>query len=308
MIPAMKLRPLKTGDLIALVTPASPIAADKLQFITELLEKEGYRVKFMPHALDADDFLAGADADRAQDMQQAFDESEVAAVLCTRGGYGCARLFPYLDLDRIARAGKLLIGFSDVTALHLALNRRGLPTVHGPMALTLAYPREPWVYESFLRVLRGDLDIPDEAPRAETVVTGVAEGDLVGGCLCLITDAVGTPEFPDIGGKILLIEDVDEAPHRVDAMLTHLLNAGIAQQAVGFLIGEMTRTDEKVDEGIGGKSWRTIVAERLAPLGKPMVIDFPIGHAKNMLTLPLGLRARLDADAGTLTYLEPLCE
>jgi muramoyltetrapeptide carboxypeptidase len=123
----------------------------------------------------------------------------------------------------------------------------------------------------------------------------------------LVCDTIGTPNEIPTDGAILLLEDVDEAPHRVDAMLTHLLNSGLAAKASGFLIGEMTRTDEKIDEGIGGKSWRDIVRDRLQPLGKPLVIDFPLGHAKQMLTLPVGIRARLDADAGTLEYLEPLC-
>lgn len=303
----MKPRALRPGDTVALVSPASPLTAERLDFITGVLEEEGLRVKLMPHALDQADYLAGGDETRAKDLQDAFADPEVQAVLCTRGGYGCARLFPFLDLDAIARAGKLFLGFSDITTLHVALNRRGCPTVHAPMALTLSYPREPWVIESFRRVLRNDLTPPSEAPRATTVVSGTVEAEVVGGCMCLLCDTIGTPEPLDTEGRILLIEDVDEHPHRIDAMLTHLLNSGLAQAAAGFLIGEMTRTDERVDEGIGGRPWREIVRERLAPLGKPMVIDFPLGHARNMLTLPLGIRARLDADAGTLEYLESLC-
>jgi muramoyltetrapeptide carboxypeptidase len=304
----MPLRPVNPGDTIAFATPASPLVAERLEFVTAVLSEEGYRVKVMPHALEADGYLAGDDATRAKDLQDAFDDPYIAAVLCTRGGYGCARLFPYLDLDRIAASRKMLLGFSDITTLHVALNRRGMPTVHSPMALTLSYPREPWVIESFRRVLRNDLRLPAEAPLPTTLVGGVAEGEVVGGCMCLLTDTLGTPEPLETEGKILLIEDVDEHPHRIDAMLTHLLNSGVAHAAAGFLIGEMTRTDERVDAAIGGKPWRTIVEDRLAPLGKPLVIDFPLGHAKNMLTLPLGIQARLDADAGTLTYLEPLCD
>lgn len=304
----MKLRPLSPGDTIALVSPASPIAEDKLDVLVATLENLGFRVKTMPHAFAAANHLAGTDEERAGDLQAAFDDPEVAAVVCTRGGYGCARLLAHLDLDRMAATGKLFLGFSDITTLHLALNRRDLPTVHGPMALTLHYPREPWVLESFRNVFNGGPFAPQGTPRAETVVGGIAEGVLTGGCLCLLTDSLGTPDALDATGKILLIEDVDEAPHRIDAMLTHLLNAGVAQSAAGFVIGEMTGTDKSTDEGIGGRPWREIVFERLAPLGKPMVVHFPTGHAKNMLTLPLGLRVRLDADTGTLSYLEGLFE
>jgi muramoyltetrapeptide carboxypeptidase len=303
----MKPRALKSGSLICLVTPASPIAADKVERATALLEENGYRVKLGESVFASDSYLAGSDAERAADLQRAFDDPEVDAVFCTRGGYGCARLFPYLDLDRIASSGTMFLGFSDVTALHGALNRRGMPTVHAPMALTLAFDREPWVYESLLAVLRGDDPVHADAPKGQCVVDGVADGLLVGGCMCLVCDTIGTPEEVAFNGNLLLLEDVDEAPHRVDAMLTHLLNSGRAECVAGFVVGEMTRTDEKIDEGIGGKPWREIVRDRLEPLGKPLIIDFPVGHAKNMLSMPLGISARLDAREGSVSYLESLC-
>jgi len=303
----MKPRSLRPGDTIQFVTPASPLSADKLEFMTRLLEAAGYKTKVAKHALDADGYLAGSDLDRATDFQAAFDDPETSAVMCTRGGYGCSRIMPFLDFERISNSGKMLIGFSDITMLHLALNRLGTPTVHGPMALTLHYPREPWVYDSFLRALNGDLTFPNEAPKPTTLVGGVAEGETVGGCLCLLTDSIGTPWALETEGKLLVIEDVDENPHRIDAMFSHLVNSGLAEKAAGFVIGEMTRTDERADEAIGAKPWREIVRDRLGPLGKPLIIDLPIGHAKNMLTLPLGLQARLDADSGVITYLEPLC-
>ncbi len=304
----MPLRPIKPGDTIRMVSPASPLSPEKLEFITRLLETEGYKIEVAPHALDWTDYLAGSDEDRAADLMDAFADESVAAVLCTRGGYGCARLLPYVDFDEIASANKALMGFSDITTLHLALNRRGVPTIHSPMALTLHYPREEFVYESFRRVIRGDLTTPVDAPLAETVVGGKVDGAVVGGCMCLLTDSVGTKEPLETAGKILVIEDVDEMPHRLDAMLTVLLNTGLAEQAAGFVIGEMTRSDDddKYDHGIGRRPWRDILVERLAPLRKPMVINFPFGHMKGMLTVPLGIRAQLDADAGTLTYLEPL--
>ncbi len=304
----MKLQRLSAGDTIALVTPASPIAAETLAAAKNLLQEEGYKTKLFPHALDSADYLAGTDEDRAKDIQDAFDDPEVKAVLCTRGGYGCARLIPHLNFDRIAASRKMLVGFSDITTLHLALNRRGIPTIHAPMALTLHYSREPWVYESFKRILKGNLEVPEGSPRGTTINHGTAEGKITGGCLCLIADSIGTHEAIDTRDKLLLIEDVDESPHRIDAMLTHLLNSGVAQSAAGFIVGEMTRTDERIDTGIGGRPWRDIVIERLAPLNKPMIIDYPIGHAKNMLSVPMGIRARLDATAGTVSYLEDLCQ
>lgn len=300
----MKLRPIRPGDAIGIVSPASPVTADKLDFIVDLLHNEGYRTKVYPHALDFTDYLAGSDQDRAAEFQHAFDDPETAAVLCTRGGYGCARIVDHIDWDRVVASRKALMGFSDITTFHLAIQRRGGASLHSPMALTLHYPRVEYVYDSFRRVLRGDMTVPAEAPIATTVVGGVAEGESVGGCLCLLADSIATKNALDVHGKLFFIEDVDEAPHRVDAMLTHLLNTGIAQRAAGFVVGEMTRSDEHVDEGIGGRPWREIVIERLAPLGKPMVIDFPFGHHRGMLTIPFGVRTRLDADSGTIEVLE----
>lgn len=306
-MPVTKPKALRSGDTVCIVSPASPLDASKLEFVTQLLEGQGYRVRLGAHVLDRDAYMAGSDADRAKDLQQAFDDPEVDAILCSRGGYGCARLMPLLDLDRMASAGKLFAGFSDITTLHLALNRRGLPTLHAPMALTLASPRAPWVVESFLAALRGEDPVHPDAPKGVTVVGGSGEGPVIGGCLCLLTDSLSTPDALEADGAIVLIEDVDENPHRVDAMLTNLRLAGTLDRAAGIVVGEMTRTDERVDEGIGGKPWREIVKDRLAPLGIPMVFDFPFGHMKEILTLPLGVRARFDADAGTLAYTESPC-
>jgi muramoyltetrapeptide carboxypeptidase len=290
-----------------MVTPASPLSEERLVFVRELLEKEGYRVKVAPHALDSAEYLAGDDKSRAEDLMAAFCDPEVDAILCTRGGYGCARLAPYLDLDRMAASRKMFLGFSDITTLHVALNRRGLATFHSPMALTLSYEREPWVYESFLLALKGEDPLLEVAPAGETIVPGIATGRTVGGCLCLLTDSIGTPEALDADRKILVIEDVDEAPHRLDAMLTHLRNAGVLQKAAGIVFGEMTRSDDKVDESIGHRPWRTILRDRVEDLGIPAILNYPFGHMKTMLTVPLGIQIELDATAGRMRLLEATC-
>jgi len=302
-----KPRALKPGDHIRVVTPASPVTPEKIAGGMELLRDWGFEVSLGASAMQATAYLAGDDRTRAADLMAAFDDPVVAMVFCSRGGYGCARLFPYLDLDRIASSGKLFAGFSDITTLHVALNNRGMATLHSPMPLTLSYPRESWVHDSFRRALAGDHAVPNDAPRGEAITGGVVEGVVVGGCLCLLCDTIGTPEALETDGRILLIEDVDENPHRVDAMLTHLLNSGLAQQCAGIVMGELTRTDEKVDEGIGGLPWKEIVRDRLGSLGIPVMVGYPFGHMPNMLTLPLGIRARMDASAGTLTYLESVC-
>ena len=302
-----KPRALRPGDTISIVSPASPVSPERCEIGFKFLTDLGYKLKIMPHVWDADDYLAGTDEARASDLMEAFEDPETQAVFCTRGGYGCSRLLPFLDLDAMAKSNKLFAGFSDITVLHAALNRRGLPTLHAPMALTLGTQREPWVYESLAAALKGENPIPSTAPKGKTVVPGKASGVVSGGCMILICDLLATPEQLDLNGKIVVLEDVDEAPHRVDAMLTHLINANSLQGAAGIVVGEMTRTDEKVDPTIGAKYWRDIVTERLKPLGIPTIIDFPFGHAKQMLTLPLGITAELDANLGTLNYTESLC-
>lgn len=268
-----------------------------------LLRSSGYRAVFGRHAFESDGYLAGDDAARAEDLAWAFSDPEIDAVWATRGGYGTARLLDLLDLDRIAASQRLFAGFSDLTSLHLALGRRGVRTLHAPMALTFSVPRPPWVAASFLDALSGGDGMRDEAPSARCVVPGVAEGDVVGGCLCLLCDSIGTPNALDASGRVLLIEDVDEPPHRVDAMLTHLAAIGVLQSAAGIVVGEMTRTEQRADPSIGERPWDSIVRERLEALSIPSVVGFPFGHAPAMLSLWLGARARLDASAGRLTYV-----
>jgi muramoyltetrapeptide carboxypeptidase len=177
------------------------------------------------------------------------------------------------------------------------------------MGFSLATPRADWVTQSFLNALfgRDPLDVP--YPRGTCVVEGVEEGLTAGGCLVPFMDSLATADEIDMEGKILLIEDVGERAHRVDAMFTHLIRTGKIQRCAGIVIGEMTDTDELSRKTPDGKpsltykdiSWRGIVRERLAPLGLPLMIDFPFGHIADMVTIPLGVPVRMDALAGTLT-------
>jgi len=290
------------GDHVRIVSPASPLEPAKVEAGIELLKNAGYRVSLGSHVFDRDYYLAGRDELRAADLMAAFLADDVHAVWCSRGGYGCERLFPYLDLDAIAESGKPFLGFSDVTILHTAINRRGLATFHAPMAISFSVEREPWVGESLIAALQGRLEPHADSPSGKTLVGGKATGRLGGGCLCLLTDSLATPDPFDGADSIVLIEDVDELPHRVDAMLTHFLRAGVIQNARGIVIGEMTRSDEREDATIGNKPWREIMMERLVPLGIPMIIGYPFGHQPTMLSLALGLPYELDADAGRLRY------
>lgn len=300
----IKPRPLAPGDTIAVVSPSSPIDRERLDKGLAVIHSWGYQTKLFPHVLDEDAFLAGTDMDRAADLTAAFHDPACAAVLCSRGGYGAARLHPYLDYEALAKTGRMFMGFSDITTFHLALNQCGLVTFHTPMALTLAYDREPWVHDSMRNLLAGDANPPAAAKVGETVTSGQAEGITTGGCVILVTDSIGTAYPIDAAGKILFLEDVGEKPHRVDAMFTQLLNCGILQSAAGIVVGEMTGTDDEVDATMKSRAWRDIVTERLHQANVPSILNYPFGHMKTMLSIPFGIRARLDADAGTVTYLE----
>ncbi len=299
-----KPRALKPGDTLAVVAPASPASWEQYQAGLDLLSKRGYNV-LLGECLVPGEKGRWHDSARAEELQRAWFNPEVKAILCARGGYGCARLFSYLNIEEMAKHPKLFVGFSDITTLHLAFNRLGLVTLYAPMLLTFNKPREPWVVQMWWDAMEGNLlQIPPEAPKPITITPGLAEGETVGGCLCLICDSLGTPYAIDSTGKILLIEDVDESPHRVDAMLTHLRNAGVLQKSAGIVIGEMTRTDELRDPESLMPPWREIVYERVHDLGIPAVMDFPFGHCEQMASLFLGVRAKLDATSGVLSFLE----
>jgi len=297
------------------VSPSSPIEEGSLDAATVFLEKAGYRVQIGTHVFDKEGYLAGTDRDRCSDLMDAFLDPEVKAVMCSRGGYGFPRLMPHLDLGAIVDSRKMFIGFSDITTLHVALNKRGLATLYSPMASLHTAPRDPWVFRSFQNALAGNDPFAVDYPKATCVVAGIAEGDTAGGCLVPFIDSLATPDEIDMDGKILLIEDVGERPHRVDASLTHLIRSGKIQRCNGIVVGEMTGTDDlvaktpegQVTEAYKNVNWRGIVRDRLAPLGIPLMIDFPFGHIQNLLTIPLGVRVQMDAEAGTLKLLENHC-
>jgi muramoyltetrapeptide carboxypeptidase len=271
-----------------------------------MLQCRGYEVMFGDHAFEREGFLAGTDRNRADDLLNAWFDESIAAVICSRGGYGMHRLLPLLDLEAMAAKPKLLVGFSDTTALHLALNRLGLATLYAPMLLSFAKDRAPWVREMWFHAMEGSAKIalPPNAARGRTVNGGTVTAEVTGGCLCLLADSIGTPNPAQFAGRIVIIEDVDEHAYRVDAMLTHLLAAGCFRDVRGIVVGEMTRTDEMADPSIASRPWREVVIERLSGLDVPMITDFPFGHGEHMLSMPLGVNATLDADAGEMRYEE----
>ena len=308
-MPRIKPPALCPGDTIGVVSPSSYKALEALQPGIEKIQRRGYKLVFGEHAFDRRGYLSGEDRDRAADLNAMFAREDVKAVLCTRGGYGASRILDYLDWDTIRAHPKPLIGYSDITTLHIAFLRyTDMVVYHAPMIITLSRDVSEHAIQNLFDVLEKPEPLGTYDTRegnVQTLVPGIAEGELSGGCLCLVTATCGTPEQIDAKGKILCIEDVDEAPYAVDRMLTQLKRCGVLDEAAGFVIGEITDWQKHVSDPAESLTIEQVWQDIIVPLGKPAIIGFPFGHVANPLTLPLGVRARLDATAGTLTLLEP---
>jgi muramoyltetrapeptide carboxypeptidase len=301
---------LQPGDIIGIVAPSSPVPEAELAVGVEYLRARGYRVEIGAHVLDTvpgRDYLAGHDTARSEDLHAMLAREDIHAVFCARGGYGAMRLFPLLQLEAVATRPRIFTGYSDITSLHLALTQgANIITFHSPNVTAL--PRlnavAAEVYWRLLEVAEPYGTLPAEPDVMNTLVGGRAEGELAGGNLCLLAHACSSRYAPDLRGKIVLIEEVNEAVYRVDRDLMQLRNAGLLDQAAGFVVG--TLTGWRKSEGDPPRnSPDALWQDFLAPLGKPTLIGFPFGHEPNPLTLPLGVRASLDADAKTLSLLEP---
>jgi muramoyltetrapeptide carboxypeptidase len=317
-MPLVRPRRLSPGQTIGLVAPSSPPnEPEHCRFAIEVLESLGFRVRPGAHLFDRDGYFAGADAGRAADLNAMFADDTVDAVWCVRGGYGASRILPMLDYDRMRRAPKALIGYSDITALHMAIHTQaGLVSFHGPVpwrAFT------PYALGELRRVLCEAaapvrLGAPPPFERAEgrldrdnrvtTLVPGTARGPLLGGNLCLMAHLAGTPYAPDLRGAILFLEDVDEPYYRIDRFLTQLWLSGRLAGVAGVAFGKFTRCEPSASF-VQNRVLEDILAERCRALGVPAAAGLMIGHVDDQTTLPIGCLAELDADAGTLTLLEP---
>jgi muramoyltetrapeptide carboxypeptidase len=290
---------------------------ERIRFAIDTVESLGFKVKPAAHLFDREGYLAGSDAARADDLNAMFADDGVDAIWCVRGGYGASRILPALDYALIQRKPKALIGYSDITALHMAIHRHaGLVTFHGPVAFRAFTPyslgelkRVLWAPQAPVR-----LGGPPPFPRAEgwldgenrvtTLVPGRARGRLLGGNLCLMAHLCGTPYFPDLRGAILFLEDVEEAYYRIDRMLTQLWLSGALAGVAGVAFGKFTNCNPS-QFFLQNRPLEDILAERCRALGVPAISGIMVGHIEDQTTLPVGCLAELDADAGTLTLLEP---
>jgi muramoyltetrapeptide carboxypeptidase len=280
------------------VGPGSPVDPQALEKGVERLSGWGYQVELGRSAKTRRGDLTGSDRERAEDLTAAFEDPGIAAVWCARGGWGAARLLDRLDLPRLAASRRPLIGFSDVTALLLALWRHGGAGWHAPLVADLARP------ERFVEAdLRWMLARPEEAREFRPGVRrqwigGRCRGPLVGGCLSVLTALCGTPHQPDLRGALLFLEEVGEAPYRVDRMLWQLSEAGALDGVAGLLIGQFTGC--RPARGRPSRSLKAVLWEHAERLACPTLGGLPFGHGRKARSVPYGVEAELDADAGVL--------
>ena len=307
-----KPKRLKAGDTVAVIAPASGLSSESFDKALQNLESLGLKTKVGKAARGIKGFLAATDKERLDDLHWAFTDSEISAVWCVRGGYGAARLLSDIDYNLIRKNPKILIGYSDITALHLAISQKtGLVTFHGPVAASelsdytknhvtnvLMNPSAPYKIElsEYNKAQESNLF------KTETITAGKARGRLIGGNLSLLAALAGTPfALREMKGKILFIEDVGEQPYRIDRMLTQLRQSIDMRALAGIALGVFEDCNPRTKDT---QTLEDVIKDRLGDLGIPVVYGLSFGHIRDQFTLPVGTEAELDAGNATLTLLE----
>jgi muramoyltetrapeptide carboxypeptidase len=302
---------LKVGDTVSVIAPASGLSPEAFDRAIKNLETLGFKTRIGKFARQRKSYLSATDAERLADLHAAFADKETAAVWCVRGGYGTTRILPLIDYDLIRKNPKVFIGFSDVTALHVAISQNcGLVSFHGPVASSIY---TDYTRNHVLNVLTNPFApykievAPDNKTRdpkifaTATITPGTARGRLIGGNLSMLAALAGTPfALKDVKDKILFIEDVDEQPYRVDRMLTQLGQTVDLRQAAGIALGIFT--DSRAEPG--ESTVVDVLREKLCNFKIPVVYGLSIGHIRDQFTLPIGIRVELDANRATMTFLE----
>ena len=307
---------LAPGDTVGIVAPASAtFQSVDIAIARESLEALGLTVRIGRHVLSRHGYLAGADADRAADINAFFADDSVRAVVPIRGGWGSSRVLPHLDYDLIRRNPKVVVGFSDITALHMAIHAKtGLVTFHGPNGMGRW---DEWSLDYFKRVLFAGEAVTMANPtklsdrnalaqtehRVQTITPGTARGRLLGGNLTVLTAILGSPYVPSFDSAILFLEDVGEDLYRVDRMFTQLKLAGVLERIRGFVFG--TCAECEPGEGFASLTLEEILGDHITPLGIPAWFGAMIGHQMPQWTVPVGAEAEIDAAKGTIRLLAP---
>lgn len=311
----IKPKRLAAGDTVGLIAPSGPISAEGFERAMQTLKDLGLQVKPGQYARNEKGFLAGTDQERLADLHWAFSDPEIDAIWCVRGGYGLSRLLPNVDFGLIKKNPKIFIGYSDITALHLAISQQtGLVTFHGPVAASefseytkkhtvnaLMNPTAPYTVE----LSPAHQEQAQTAPlfKPEVITAGRCRGPLVGGNLSLVSAMAGTPYgLHKPHGKLLFLEDIDERPYRVDRMLTQLRQSVDLKELAGIALGVFEGCN--APPGRPSQTVQEVLRERLGDLGVPVIYGLSFGHIRDQFTLPVGVMAELDTAKATLTLLE----
>ena len=312
-----KIKPprLKPGDTIGLITPGSFIHEESLQESIKNLEALGFKVVYNKEVLAHSGYLGGTDKQRADDLNNMFSRKDINGIVCTRGGYGCGRILPMLDYNLIKNNPKVLLGYSDITALCYSIYAQtGLVTFHGPVG-TSTY--NDFSVNNFKNVLMNPsetyrmFNAPSDPNKKETITypirSGKATGELTGGNLSIVCSLIGTPYDIDYSGKIVFLEEVEEEPYRIDRMLTQLIQSKKFENAKGIALGIFSKCDPKEKDAAFPTSFslKEVLIDRLYGLNIPVIYGLSFGHIVNKFTLPLGVKAQLDVDNQVINLLEP---
>lgn len=301
----MKPKSLKLGDTIGIIAPASPADPEEQERALQLFSEFGYKMKLGNSITQQYGYLAGSDWVRADDVNRMFADPEVDAIFCMRGGYGTPRILDLIDYRMIRRNPKIFVGYSDITALHIAIQRKvRLVTFHGPMILELAKHPDSLSWFTLFQHLTNPYPLGryEEPLEKYPIVEGTAKGRLIGGNLSLLTATLGTPYEVETKGKILFMEEVGEEPYRIDRMLTQLRLACKLQRAEGIIFTECT--DCKPENEKKSLTIRQILDDIIKPLGIPSYYGLKVGHTQPNLTLPNGVCAKINATKGWIELRE----
>ncbi len=294
-MPFAKPPALKPKDTVAVVAPSGPFDRPSFEAGVALLQAR-YNVRFDEGLFSTHRYLAGDDERRLAEFSRALAAPEVKAVFAARGGYGAMRLLERISFTSAPQ--KLLVGFSDFTAIHAASQAAGRVSIHGPVLTQLG--RQPSQVATALFALLENSTPPAALSGNATLVPGKAEGPLLGGNLSVLTRLLGSPFMPSFDGAVLLLEDVGERPYRIDRMWTHLKLAGVFKKVTGIVLGDFTQCEEKN----ANYTCAEVLASLAKETGLPCARGFAIGHDELNLPVPLGTRVSLDATNAKLTFLE----
>ncbi len=314
----IKPKRLTEGDTIALVTPGSYITEKEKEESISNIRSLGFKVTYSDRLMQKNGYFSATDEERAADLNEMFERVDVQGIMCARGGYGSARILPYLNYELISKNPKPFIGFSDVTAVHFALYKKSrLSSFHGPVSIStfssfsIKSFEEVLVNPTFELQMENSLSDNNYNPYGVTTIAeGKAEGELVGGNLSIVASLIGTEYDIDFSGRIVFLEEFLEEPYRVDRMFTQMIQAGKFKNVAGVALGVFKLCEPKKSNPSfnGSFSLMEVLRDRLGSMGIPVVYGLSFGHVVDKIVLPFGVKAQLDGETQQLKLLETAVE